>query len=145
MSDFALTILPESADRTDPSIGLTCGLCETTLDIGSETTLPDALEAALVHSLQCAGNIFLQAARVAETAIVTSLVLPQHSTMVTAPISAAITALLDEADRENHERATRLANAPEIADDVCNACGAYVAGGADPAVMSQHDCEGEEG
>lgn len=30
------------------------------------------------------------------------------------------------------------------ADDVCNACGVYVKGGNDPAVMSQHDCEGEE-
>lgn len=29
--------------------------------------------------------------------------------------------------------------------EVCGACGAYVAGGSDPAVMSAHDCEGEEG
>lgn len=28
---------------------------------------------------------------------------------------------------------------------ICPACGVYVRGGLDPAVMSQHDCEGEEG
>jgi len=27
---------------------------------------------------------------------------------------------------------------------VCPACGVYVSGGLDPAVMSQHDCDGEE-
>ena len=28
--------------------------------------------------------------------------------------------------------------------EVCGACGSYVPGGSDPAVMSDHDCESEE-
>jgi len=28
--------------------------------------------------------------------------------------------------------------------EVCGACGSYVSGGSDPAVMSDHDCESEE-
>jgi len=28
--------------------------------------------------------------------------------------------------------------------EICGACGKYIVGGADPSVMSTHDCEGEE-
>jgi len=123
------------ADAAQWCSWLKCNLCGHLDPLGPQISLNGLFERVLAHSFNCPVNVAVATAR---TAIVTSLVMDN---------AEGVVKILDDfSGRISTIVGSVLGDAPDApADDVCNACGAYVKGGNDPAIMSQHDCEGEEG